>query len=407
MYEYDSLDRLIRVNYPQTEDTLYTYGTVSDKAIGGYNKVITKKDASGEVNYEYGKLGEVTKEDRTMYRLHNDESLTYSTSYRSNYLGQMEELTYPDGELVTYSYDTAGQVIGITGYHYGDTQIYVADIGYDEYGQRTYIILGNNIRTDYEYDSKRRWLSFIKTESTIDFNQVFQNIEYSFDTVGNVTGYTNNCISNGNYSTSQTYTYDNLYQLIKAEGTSEYVEKWNMTSYRPSFTSVYSQEFEYDNIGNLILKDSKESNTSAHNTDLGDNLNYTFQYDYSDYYAHRLYKVGGRYYGYDANGNITVERDGEYNNGYVYENVLVGTSNDGRDIYRLNWAIGIEEQPKVRADVYQKSYEYDERDRLLYARDNFPYTVYTAMMKAEREAISTITSVKKRHYIQTGISVQA
>ncbi len=49
--------------------------------------------------------------------------------------------------------------------------------------------------------------------------------------------------------------------------------------------------------------------------------------------------------------------DGEYNNGYVYESVLVGTSNDGRDIYRLNWAIGIEEQPKVRADVYQKSYE--------------------------------------------------
>ena len=110
---------------------------------------------------------------------------------------------------------------------------------------------------------------------------------------------------------------------------------------------------------------------------------------------------------YDRNGNITVERDGEYNNGYVYENVKVGTSNDGRDIYRLNWAIGIEEQPKVRADVYQKSYEYDERDRLLYARDNFPYTVYTAMMKAEREATSIITSVKKRHYMQTGISVQA
>ena len=61
---------------------------------------------------------------------------------------------------------------------------------------------------------------------------------------------------------------------------------------------------------------------------------------------------------YDRNGNITVERDGEYNNGYVYENVKVGTSNDGRDIYRLNWAIGIEEQPKVRADVYQKSYYY-------------------------------------------------
>ena len=65
---------------------------------------------------------------------------------------QIEELTYPDGEVLSYSYDTAGQVTGITGYHYGDTQVYIADIGYDEYGQRTYIILGNNIRTDYDND---------------------------------------------------------------------------------------------------------------------------------------------------------------------------------------------------------------------------------------------------------------
>ena len=124
------------------------------------------------------------------------------------------------------------------------------------------------------------------------------------------------------------------------------------------YTSLYTlTRIALENENNKFL-DSRETDTSAHNTDLGDNLNYTFQYDYSDYYAHRLYKVGGRYYGYDANGNITVERDGEYNNGYVYESVLVGTSNDGRDIYRLNWAIGIEEQPKVRADVYQKSYYY-------------------------------------------------
>lgn len=75
------------------------------------------------------------------------------------YQPQIEELTYPDGEVLSYSYDTAGQVTGITGYHYGDTQVYIADIGYDEYGQRTYIILGNNIRTDYEYDEKRRWLA--------------------------------------------------------------------------------------------------------------------------------------------------------------------------------------------------------------------------------------------------------
>ena len=36
----------------------------------------------------------------------------------------------------------------------------------------------------------------------------------------------------------------------------------------------------------------------------------------------------------------------------------------------------------------------------------FHCTVYTAMMKAEREATSTITLQKKKHYMQTGITVQ-
>ena len=120
----------------------------------------------------------------------------------------------------------------------------------------------------------------------------------------------------------------------------------------------------------------------------------TAERDYVAYYYNLLLLYGSLYTltrialeneNYDRNGNITVERDGEYNNGYVYESVLVGTSNDGRDIYRLNWAIGIEEQPKVRADVYQKSYEYDERDRLLYARDNFSlYSIYRYDESGER-----------------------
>ena len=45
---------------------------------------------------------------------------------------------------------------------------------------------------------------------------------------------------------------------------------------------------------------------------------------------------------------------------------------NGEPIYRLNWAIGLEEQPKRSTDtVYQKTYEYDERDRLTHAVDNF------------------------------------
>ena len=54
--------------------------------------------------------------------------------------------------------------------------------------------------------------------------QSYQNISYSFDAVGNVLGYENDCLDSvtGNYKTKQTYSYDNLYQLIKVSGETTY-----------------------------------------------------------------------------------------------------------------------------------------------------------------------------------------
>ncbi len=58
---------------------------------------------------------------------------------------------------------------------------------------------GTGVRTDYEYDPNRRWLSSIGTSK----NQTkYQNISYSFDLVGNVIGYTNDCSSGGGYKTT-------------------------------------------------------------------------------------------------------------------------------------------------------------------------------------------------------------
>ena len=107
-----------------------------------------------------------------------------------------------------------GQVVSITGDYKGLTTEYVRDIGYDEYGQRVFIEYGNGVKTEYSYNPKRRWLYSIQTKRG---PETYQNIEYSFDKVGNVLGYTNDT---SYYSTEQNYTYDNLYQLTEAQGTS-------------------------------------------------------------------------------------------------------------------------------------------------------------------------------------------
>ena len=308
VYEYDGLNRLVRIDYPDTEDTIYTYGNASDKSVGAAGKIRSVTDASGSLEYEYGKLGEVIKETRTL-RTHlnrNNPTETAVMEYRSDYLGRMQWIVYPDGEKVTYVYDRGGQVVSVTGEHYGHEFNYVTNILYDEYGQRTRIDYGNGTFTEYNYDPARRWLNSIKTENK--WGQSYQNISYSFDAVGNVLGYENDCLDSvtGNYKTKQTYSYDNLYQLIKVDGETTYNPYLSSV---PEFVSNYSQDFVFDELGlgNMTSKVSKES--VRPNKKIGDNLNYNFEYIYDENYAHRLVRAGERYYKYDTNGNIICEQD--------------------------------------------------------------------------------------------------
>ena len=106
VYEYDGLNRLVRIDYPDTEDTVYTYGGANDTH-GAANRILSVTDASGTIEYEYGKLGEVTKETRTLstHLNGNNPTETAVMEYRSDYLGRMQHIVYPDGEKVTYGYD--------------------------------------------------------------------------------------------------------------------------------------------------------------------------------------------------------------------------------------------------------------------------------------------------------------
>ena len=125
-----------------------------------------------------------------------------------------------DGETITYTYDKGGQLKGVSGVKNTvkgtENYSYIDTIVYDEHGQRVYIKYGNGVETRYRYDDKRRWLKDIETKNR-QTDEVFQKISYRFDKVGNVLGYSNDASV---YETSQSYTYDSLYQLIGVEGTS-------------------------------------------------------------------------------------------------------------------------------------------------------------------------------------------
>ena len=241
------------------------------------------------------------------------------------------------------TYDAGGQVCSITGERDGKPYTYVADIRYDEYGQRVYIKYGNGVETNYTYDENMRWLKHIGTENK--YGTQYQNIVYSFDDVGNVLGYKNDCMNGARYSTKQEYTYDALYQLISATGTTE--DNPYAIPNSPDYTSTYNQDFSFDAIGNMTRKDSKETITPAKRKSGGDDLNYDLTYEYDTNYAHRLTRAGSeqkgwRYYTYDANGNVTSESDGiapnEDTTTLTPVTVTTHTNEEGESVYEADYA---------------------------------------------------------------------
>ena len=223
-----------------------------------------------------------------------------------------------------------------------------------------------------------RWLDTIKTQNK--WGQAYQNISYSFDVVGNVLGYENDCLGNasGNYRTKQTYSYDNLYQLIKADGETTYNPYQSSV---PEFKSNYSQTFAFDDIGlgNMTSKVSSESITPQKT--IGDNLNYSFAYNYDENYAHRLINAGDRYYKYDANGNITCEQDGSFeSNGE--ETVYHKITQEADDVYSTDYGWGLFKEDdkggsgKANRTKYKRTYAWNERNQLVSSVDDNYSTAY-------------------------------
>ncbi|MCL2722372.1 MAG: hypothetical protein FWD47_13665, partial [Treponema sp.] len=358
-YTYDGLNRLTRINYPFSEDTVYEYGT-SDRTDNSAGRVTKLIDETGFTTYTYGMLGQVEEERRVIKLLPLSSGLSKEAvmRYTSDYLGRMQEIIYPDGERLRYEYNYGGQIVKVTGVRQNTTFNYVNNIGYDEYSQRVYIEYGSGVKSYYSYDEHRRWLSTVRTEN--QNRLAYQNLSYEFDMAGNVLSYTN---TSDGHTTTQTYSYDGLYQLIQAQGSSR------SHPYGPGgateYTTTYKQDFTFNRIGNMTNKLS-ESMVSTPNR-LGDNLNYNLDYDYVQG-TRKASRIGNRHYSYDLNGNLIAERDGS---NAVNPEVYRPYYQDG-DLYWTDYGFGVTRpQTQNSSDgVYQRNYRWNERNLLSESSDS-------------------------------------
>ena len=290
-YTYD-FERLHEVLYPENlfNRVTYTYGKAGDK----YNRagrLALVEDASGGEAYYYGRQGEVTKTVRTvMASVADIRTYVYGATYDS--WNRVQTMTYPDGEVVTYHYNAAGQVESMTSNKQGRQSVIVDRIGYDKEGHTVYTKLGNGTETTYTYDKQRERLQVMNL--TADGQTVMEN-RYQYDAVDNILGITNaanptsltklNKAKLGGKS-SHTYEYDELNRLVHANGKAK--------------SASYDMVMSFGRMSEPLTKVQKVDSTTTAKS-------YNFAYKYEDSnHPTAPTQIGNDHYTYDANGNPTL-----------------------------------------------------------------------------------------------------
>jgi len=228
-FTYDLLNRLTQKAYADSPLTshlspvTYTYDTPAQPFSTGQLTGIT--DGSGSSRFEYDQLGRLTTETKTV----DGHPSTVHRSY--DLLGRLTSLTYPDGDVASYTYNPQGGIETVSLQAPRSTlQAIVSNVDYNAAGQLTQLVYGNGVVSDYTYHPQTLRLASLTTHTS--HLTPLQDFSYTFDPVGNVTAITDRV-----HTGTQTFQYDALNRLTQAVG-----------AYG---TSTYA----YDPIGNMTEKE--------------------------------------------------------------------------------------------------------------------------------------------------------
>src|SRR2546429_8478556 len=112
----------------------------------------------GTEERQYGKLGETVYEKKTVTTFTNaTHPSVYETRFFFETFGRLLKITYPDGEVVTNTYDSGGNLshtegvkaVASTGQNH--RYQYLQSLLYDKFEQRSVVTQGNDVKTVYSY----------------------------------------------------------------------------------------------------------------------------------------------------------------------------------------------------------------------------------------------------------------
>ncbi|MHB8655042.1 MAG: SpvB/TcaC N-terminal domain-containing protein [Terriglobia bacterium] len=250
------------------------------------------------------------------------ETEVFSSSTTFDALNRPVTLTTPDGSIIKPVYNEANllQQVSANLRAAAAASAFITNFDYNAKGQRTLCEYANGVKTTYQYDPLTHRLKEL-TSTRIGDNTILQDLNYTYDPVGNVTQIDDNAqqpifFSNAVITATAHHVYDAIYRLIQSDGrehagqtaTPQY--DWNDSPRiglpQPgdgTAMRAYTEQYQYDAVGNIL---------SVVHQALGGN--WTRQYQYASD-SDRLLATsmpgdpaGGPYsakYTFDANGNVT------------------------------------------------------------------------------------------------------
>ncbi|WP_211219581.1 SpvB/TcaC N-terminal domain-containing protein [Flavobacterium subsaxonicum] len=297
-------NRPTQILYPATGTTAniatvnYTYGTTGNNK----NRLVSQTDATGQQLFEYGNMGEIIHNTRTVVGP-NIPTRTFDTYFTYDSWNRVRSMQYPDGEIVNYAYDLGGNLFSMIGKIQGQNYSYIKEIKYDHYEQRTSLLYGNGTYTTYTYDEPMRRL---QTMTAMANTKMFDNT-YTYDRVGNVTSVNNaatyNSLNQLGGSTTNTYTYDNLNRLTSSQGS--FTGHSGQTANNNDANASYTLAMTYNTTHGIATKQQshlKNGQSFAANT-----YNNIYTYVSGTHKLQKATKSGttiAENYTYDANGNM-------------------------------------------------------------------------------------------------------
>lgn len=208
-YQYDALSRLSSVTYDSDKGESYTY----DLGVNGIGRLHTVVDSTGTTTFSYDLHGRLTEKKSAI----GGVTLTVGYGYTK---GKLTSVTYPSGTSVRYVY-VNGEVQSIT----VNAQNLMTNMAYDPFGPLSSWSWSNGTAISRNYDLDGQLSTYVQ-------GNVSRELKYF--PAGSVQKISD--VATG--ANAQTYTYDELYQLLTFDGTLQ--------------SRVVAHRYEHDGVGNRI-----------------------------------------------------------------------------------------------------------------------------------------------------------